>query len=69
MQTFIPHLCVPTLNGSYITNVLMPLMISVLDPTLPFNIFHAMKLSLIGEDKVTDQMVKEKINEIRTKYA
>ena len=30
---------------------------------------HAMKLSLIGEDKVTDQMVKEKINEIRTKYA
>jgi hypothetical protein len=30
---------------------------------------HAMKLSLIGEEKVTDQMVKEKINEIRTKYA
>jgi hypothetical protein len=30
---------------------------------------HAMKLSLIGEDKVTDQMVQEKINEIRTKYA
>ncbi len=30
---------------------------------------HAMKLSLIGEDKVTDQMVEEKINEIRKKYA
>jgi hypothetical protein len=30
---------------------------------------HAMKLSLIGEDKVTDQMVQEKINEIRKKYA
>ncbi|MFZ0896462.1 MAG: hypothetical protein WAZ77_18330 [Candidatus Nitrosopolaris sp.] len=30
---------------------------------------HAMKLSLIGEDKVTDQMVEEKINELRTKYA
>ena len=30
---------------------------------------HAMKLSLIGEDKVTDQMVQEKINEIRTNYA
>jgi hypothetical protein len=30
---------------------------------------HAMKLSLIGEDKVTDQMVKEKINELKTKYA
>jgi hypothetical protein len=30
---------------------------------------HAMKLSLIGEDKVTDQMVQEKVNEIRTKYA
>jgi hypothetical protein len=28
---------------------------------------HAMKLSLIGEDKVTDQMVQEKINELRTK--
>jgi hypothetical protein len=30
---------------------------------------HAMKLSLIGEDKVTDQIVEEKINEIRAKYA
>src|SRR5215468_12703531 len=30
---------------------------------------HAMKLSLIGEDKVTDQMVEEKINEIKAKYA
>ncbi len=28
-----------------------------------------MKLSLIGEDKVTDQMVQEKINELKTKYA
>jgi hypothetical protein len=28
---------------------------------------HAMKLSLIGEDKVTDQMVEEKINELKTK--
>jgi hypothetical protein len=26
---------------------------------------HAMKLSLIGEDKVTDQMVQEKINELK----
>jgi hypothetical protein len=30
---------------------------------------HAMKLSLIGEDKVTDQMVEERIKEIKTKYA
>ena len=30
---------------------------------------HAMKLSLIGEDKVTDQMVEAKINELKTKYA
>src|SRR5215472_11252591 len=30
---------------------------------------HAMKLSLIGEDKVTDQIVEEKINEIRAMYA
>jgi hypothetical protein len=29
---------------------------------------HAMKLSLIGDDKVTDQMVEEKISEIRTKH-
>jgi hypothetical protein len=28
---------------------------------------HAMKLSLIGEDKVTDQIVEEKINELKTK--
>ncbi len=25
-----------------------------------------MKLSLIGEDKVTDQMIQEKINELKT---
>lgn len=30
---------------------------------------HAMKLALIGDDKVTDQMVEEKISEIRSKYA
>ena len=30
---------------------------------------HAMKLSLIGEDKEIDHMVQEKINELKTKYA
>ena len=30
---------------------------------------HAMKLSLIGEDKEIDQMVQEKINDLKTKYA
>ena len=30
---------------------------------------HAMKLSLIGEYKEIDQMVQEKINELKTKYA
>lgn len=30
---------------------------------------RAMRLSLIEEDKVSDQMVEEKINELRTKYA
>jgi len=30
---------------------------------------HAMKLSLIGEDKEIDQMVQEKINGLKTKYA
>jgi hypothetical protein len=30
---------------------------------------RAMRLTLIEEDKVSDQMVEEKINELRTKYA
>lgn len=30
---------------------------------------RAMRLSLIEEDKVSDQMVEEKINELRIKYA
>ncbi|MGB8934154.1 MAG: hypothetical protein WCC17_03500 [Candidatus Nitrosopolaris sp.] len=30
---------------------------------------HAMKLSLIEEDKLNDQMIEEKIKELRTKYA
>jgi hypothetical protein len=30
---------------------------------------HAMKLSLIEEDKLSDQMIEEKIKELRTKYA
>ena len=29
---------------------------------------HAMKLSLIGDDNVTDQMVEEKISEVKTKH-
>ena len=30
---------------------------------------RAMRLTLIEEDKVSDKMVEEKINELRTKYA
>ena len=30
---------------------------------------HATRLSFIGEDKALDQMVEEKINELKTKYA
>ena len=30
---------------------------------------HATRLSFIGEDKALDQMVEEKINELRAKYA
>ena len=30
---------------------------------------HATRLSFIGENKALDQMVEEKINELRTKYA
>ncbi|HEY7080598.1 MAG TPA: hypothetical protein VH500_12915 [Nitrososphaeraceae archaeon] len=30
---------------------------------------HATKLTFIGEDKALDQMIEEKINELRTKYS
>jgi hypothetical protein len=41
----------------------------LVDPVRSVLKTHATKLSLIGEDKVTDQMIEDKINELRTKYA
>ena len=41
----------------------------LVDPVRSVLKTHATKLTLIGEDKELDQMVEEKINELRTKYA
>ena len=55
---------IPVMDLKEVVSVL-----SLVDPVRWLLKTHAMKLSLIGEDKVTDQMVEEKINELRTKYA
>jgi|SRR6476620_3548436 hypothetical protein len=55
---------IPVMDLKEVVSVL-----SLVDPVRWVLKTHAMKLSLIGEDKVTDQMVEEKINELRTKYA
>ncbi|MGA7043717.1 MAG: hypothetical protein WBY71_08625 [Nitrososphaeraceae archaeon] len=55
---------IPVMDLKEVVSVL-----SLVDPVRWVLKTHAMKLSLIGEDKLTDQMVEEKINELRTKYA
>ena len=55
---------IPVMDLKEVVSVL-----SLVDPVRWVLKTHAMKLSLIGQDKVTDQMVEEKINELRTKYA
>ena len=55
---------IPVMDLKEVVSVL-----SLVDPVRWLLKTHAMKLSLIGEDKVTDQMVEEKINELRSKYA
>jgi|SRR5436190_11913013 len=55
---------IPVMDLKEVVSVL-----SLVDPVRWVLKTHAMKLSLIGEDKVTDQMVEEKINELRVKYA
>ena len=54
---------IPVMDLKEVVSVL-----SLVDPVRWVLKTHAMKLSLIGQDKVTDQMVEEKINELRTKY-
>jgi hypothetical protein len=55
---------IPVMDLKEVVSVL-----SLVDPVRWLLKTHSMKLSLIGEDKVTDQMVEEKINELRSKYA
>ena len=55
---------IPVMDLKEVVSVL-----SLVDPVRWVLKTRAMKLSLIGQDKVTDQMVEEKINELRTKYA
>jgi hypothetical protein len=55
---------IPVMDLKEVVSVL-----SLVDPVRWVLKTHAMKLSLIEEDKVTDQMVEEKINELRAKYA
>ena len=43
--------------------------LSLVDPVRWILKTRATRLSFIGEDKALDQMVEEKINELRTKYA
>jgi hypothetical protein len=41
----------------------------LVDPVRSVLRTHATRLAFIGEDKALDQMVEEKINELKTKYA
>ena len=43
--------------------------LSLVDPVRWILKTRATRLSFIGEDKALDQMVEEKINELRTRYA
>ena len=55
---------IPVMDLKEVVSVL-----SLVDPVRSVLKTHATKLSFIGEDKELDQMVEEKINELRTKYA
>src|SRR5436309_12131496 len=55
---------IPVMDLKEVVSVL-----SLVDPVRSVLKTHATKLSFIGEDKALDQMVEEKINELRTKYA
>jgi hypothetical protein len=41
----------------------------LVDPVRSVLMTHATRLTFIGENKELDQMIEEKINELRTKYA
>jgi hypothetical protein len=55
---------IPVMDLKEVVSVL-----SLVDPVRWILKTHATRLSFIGEDKALDQMVEEKINELRKKYA
>ena len=55
---------IPDMDLKEVVSVLV-----LVDPVRSVLKTHATRLSFIGEDKALDQMVEEKINELRTKYA
>ncbi|MBV9177027.1 MAG: hypothetical protein JO327_09450 [Nitrososphaeraceae archaeon] len=55
---------IPVMDLKEVVSVLL-----LVDPVRSVLKTRAMRLSVIGEDKALDQVVEEKINELRTKYA
>ena len=55
---------IPVMDLKEVISVLV-----LVDPVRSVLKTHATKLSFIGEDKAIDQMVEEKVNELRAKYA
>ena len=55
---------IPDMDLKEVVSVLV-----LVDPVRSLLRTHATKLTFIGEDKALDQMVEEKINELRTKYS
>src|SRR5436305_11607763 len=55
---------IPVMDLKEVVSVLV-----LVDPVRSVLRTHATRLSFIGENKVLDQMVEEKINELKTKYA
>ena len=55
---------IPVMDLKEVISVLV-----LVDPVRSVLRTHATRLSFIGENKALDQMVEEKINELRTKYA
>jgi hypothetical protein len=55
---------IPEMDLKEVVSVLV-----LIDPVRSVLKTHATRLSFIGEDKALDQMVEEKINELKKKYA
>ena len=55
---------IPEMDLKEVVSVLV-----LVDPVRSVLKTHAMRLSFIGEDKALDQMVEEKINELKKKHA